>query len=173
MNRRLILLSALALALAGALVADRLSRAPEAPTTAPMTPPAAPAPQAPAEGALNPVARLDPATLAPLFDRPLFAPTRQAAAPEAETPETETAPAAPPEVAAPLPVLLGTVAQPQPGWAYLSAGAGGETAFVAVGQDFHGWTLREVGSDWARLESAAGPLTLRFPDPMGAAPAEP
>lgn len=164
------LLALLGLLLAAVAVDRLFLSAPDAPTTArpAALAPAVPDPAAPQDISLNPVTRLPVEAFDDLFARPLFAPDRLPAAPEAPAGVAEDAapdPAAESPSAALPPVLLGTVAAPAPGGAFLSDPGSGDTAYVAPGALFGDWKLVAVGPDWAELDGPGGPLRLAFPDP--------
>lgn len=173
MTRRMGLLLGLVAVLATVLFLDRRTPPPATEDISPRPTTAVAAPVDAAQNALNPVARLAPETLAPIFDRPLFRPDRASPIPAKEEGSAQDAEAAP--QSAPItpempPKLLGTISQPQPGGAFLASGNSGETSFVAIGQSFEGWQLLAVGEDWADLIGSFGPLHLAFPQPQQPAP---
>ena len=96
-----------------------------------------------------------------ITDRPLFAPDRRpftpviiAPAPPSSEPEPEPIPELPPEL-----VLMGTMGTAQNPIALIEHD-GASAEWAAVGTDFEGWALTDIGPDWIVISDGTTDLRL-------------
>lgn len=144
MNRRLIILLALAALLAIGYFLPEDSPAPQ--VTAPVQP------AAPATAATGQLPEQDYSVL---FARPLFDPSRRIAQTENAGPEPTSFEGW---------KLLGTYA----GIGALLSDAGGQTKYLRLGDSWNGVNLVSAGADSVELDAGSGPerLSLPRPDPI-------
>jgi hypothetical protein len=165
MNRRLVLLSSVALVLFIVLLLDRGVAPPSVEPVAPVgavEPPEASL-DAAAETPLNPLESMIPESFAVMLERPLFNPTRSG--PLEEAPAAEPLPAAPDAPQGPQAEdfkLVAISAGPSGRVAVLRLAATGDVLYLREGQPLQSWSVLSVGEQSVVVGTAQSSIELKL-----------